>query len=70
MKKITEEVCKKVYSDYNNGIDGKVRNIKLVMRYNNLSESTVRRIIRAKGNLKRYNNILGYLNYVRKKEDK
>lgn len=70
MKKITEEVCKKVYSDYNNGIDGKARNIKLVMRYNNLSESTVRRIIRAKGNLKRYNNILGYLNYARKKEGK
>lgn len=70
MKKITEEVCKKVYSDYNNGIDGKVRNIKLVMRYNNLSESTVRRIIKAKGNLKRYNNILRYLNYTRKKEGK
>lgn len=70
MKKITEEICKKVYSDYNNGIDGKVRNIKLVMGYNNLSESTVRRIIRAKGNLKRYNNILGYLNYARKKEGK
>ena len=51
-----------------NGVDGKVRNIKSVMQYNNLSESTVRRIIKAKGNFVRYCNILGYLNYSRKME--
>lgn len=68
MVKINEDLCKKVYSDYMNGIDGKVRNIKSVMQYNNLSESTVRRIIKAKGNFVRYRNILGYLNYSRKME--
>ena len=68
MVKINEDICKKVYLDYMNGIDGKVRNIKAVMQYNNLSESTVRRIIKAKGNFVRYCNILGYLNYSRKME--
>lgn len=66
--KINEDICKKVYSDYVNGIEGKVRNIPLVMSYNNLSETTVRRIIKARGNFVRYCNILGYINYSRKME--
>ena len=66
--KINEDICKKVYSDYVNGLEGKVRNIPLVMSHNNLSETTVRRIIKAKGNCVRYCNILGYINYSRKME--
>lgn len=66
--KINEDICKKVYSDYVNGLEGKVRNIPLVMSHNNLSETTVRRIIKAKGNFVRYCNILGYINYSRKME--
>lgn len=66
--KINEDICKKVYSDYVNGLEGKVRNIPLVMSHNNLSETTVRRIIKARGNFVRYCNILGYINYSRKME--
>ena len=66
--KINEDICKKVYSDYVNGLEGKVRNIPLVMSHNNLSETTVRRIIKARGNFVRYCNILGYINYFRKME--
>ena len=66
--KINEDICKKVYSDYVNGLEGKVRNIPLVMSHNNLSETTVRRIIKARGNFVRYCNILGYINYCRKME--
>lgn len=66
--KINEDICRKVYSDYVNGLEGKVRNIPLVMSHNNLSETTVRRIIKAKGNFVRYCNILGYINYSRKME--
>lgn len=66
--KINEDICKKVYSDYVNGLEGKVRNIPLVMSHNNLSETTVRRIIKARGNFLRYCNILGYINYSRKME--
>lgn len=66
--KINENICRKVYSDYINGLEGKVRNIPLVMLHNNLSETTVRRIIKARGNFVRYCNILGYINYSRKME--
>ena len=66
--KINENICRKVYSDYINGLEGKVRNIPLVMLHNKLSETTVRRIIKARGNFVRYCNILGYINYSRKME--